>query len=63
MTTVRYVFWQDGDWWLGYVQEFPDYTTQGQSLDELEENLKDLYEELKNGRIPAVRRVAELTVA
>lgn len=60
MKTVRYVYWQDGEMWLGYVEEFPDYVTQGESLDELKEQLKDLYEELTSGRIPGVRRVAEL---
>jgi predicted RNase H-like HicB family nuclease len=28
--------------WLGYFEEFPDYMTQGESLAELEENLRDL---------------------
>jgi predicted RNase H-like HicB family nuclease len=63
MATVPYVYWQDGDMWLGYIQEFPDYMTQGETLDELRENLKDVYEELVSGRIPAVRRVAELPIA
>ncbi len=60
MPTVQYVYWQDGDLWLGYVRDFPDYMTQGESLQDLQEHLKDLYEELTSGRIPAVRRVAEL---
>jgi predicted RNase H-like HicB family nuclease len=63
MTNVRYVYWKDEDMWLGYLQEFPDYMTQGESLEELRENLKDLHEELTSGRIPAVRRVAELEIA
>ena len=63
MSTVRYVYWQDDDMWLGYVQEYPDSLTQGESLAELQENLKDLFEELTSGRIPAVRRVAELQIA
>jgi predicted RNase H-like HicB family nuclease len=63
MTNVSYVYWQDDDMWLGYLQEFPDYMTQGESLDDLKENLKDLYEELTSGRIPGVRRVAELQIA
>ena len=63
MTSVRYVYWQDGDRWLGYVQDYPDYMTQGESLEDLQEHLKDLYEELTSGRIPAVRRVAELQIA
>ena len=38
MSTARYIHWQDGDTWLGYFEEFPDYMTQGESLAELEEN-------------------------
>ena len=48
--------------WLGYFEEFPDYMTQGESLGELEENLRDLYKDLVSGEIPGVRRVAELTL-
>lgn len=60
--TARYVRWQDGDMWLGYFEEFPDYLTQGHSLSELEENLRDLYRDLQSGEIPRVRSVAELAV-
>jgi hypothetical protein len=49
--------------WLGYIAEYPDYMTQGESLTDLQEHLTDLYEELTSGRIPAVRRVAELQIA
>jgi predicted RNase H-like HicB family nuclease len=63
MKTMRYVYWQDGEMWLGYLEEFPDYMTQGESVEELEENLKDLFAELTGGQIPGVRRVAELHVA
>jgi predicted RNase H-like HicB family nuclease len=61
--TIKYIYWQDGDMWLGYLDEFPDYMTQGATQEELQENLKDIYEELTSGRIPGVRRVAELQVA
>jgi len=50
--TVRYIYWQDEEMWLGYLQEFPDYLTQGESLKALQENLKDIYDELASGRIP-----------
>jgi predicted RNase H-like HicB family nuclease len=63
MTTARYIYWQDEGMWLGYLEECPDYLTQGETVDELQESLKDLYEELTNGRIPGVRRVAELEIA
>jgi len=63
MKTVGYVHWQDGDMWLGYLEEFPDYMSQGESLAELEENLRDIYEDLTSGNIPSVRRRAELHLA
>lgn len=63
MKTIRYIYWQDADMWLGYLEEFPDYMTQGETQEELQDNLRDIYEELSSGRIPGVRRVAELQVA
>ena len=63
MATAKYVYWQDGDMWLGYLEEFPDYMTQGEDIDDLKENLKDIYLELTSGSLPIVRRVAELAVA
>jgi len=35
----------------------------GRHWTELQENLKDLYQELTSGNIPEVRRVAELQVS
>ena len=63
MERKKYVYWQDQDVWLGYLEEFPDYMTQGESLDELAENLKDIYKELTSGNIPCVRKVDELEIA
>ncbi len=62
MKSIRYVHWQDGDMWLGYLEEFPDYMTQGETVAELEENLRDIYADLTGGAIPCVRKVAELQV-
>ena len=62
MTTVKFVYWQDGDWWLGYLEEFPDYKTQGGSFEDLKVHLLDLYHDLTSGEIPFVRRVGELVV-
>ena len=62
MESTKYVYWQDKETWLGYLQEFPDYWTQADSLKELEENLRDLYKDLTSGEVPGVRRVAELSL-
>ncbi len=36
--------------WLGHLEEYPDYITQGESIDELRDNLKDIATELAPGR-------------
>jgi len=61
-TTARYVRWQNGEMWLGYFEQFPEYLTQGESPEDLEENLRDLYRDLTSGAIPGIRSVAELSV-
>jgi predicted RNase H-like HicB family nuclease len=38
------VFEQDGDWWIGYVEELPGANTQGRTLEEARENLKEAVE-------------------
>jgi hypothetical protein len=46
MKGLRYVYWQDHEFWLGYLEEFPDYMTQGTSVEDLQEHLRDLYRDL-----------------
>lgn len=62
MVSARYVYWQDGTEWLGYFEEFPDYLTQGETIGDLQEQLKELWRDLTSGAIPGIRRVAELSV-
>lgn len=63
MKKVKYVYYKESDMWVGYLEQYPDYMTQGETIEELEENLIDIYEELDSGAIPFVRRVAELKIA
>ena len=35
------VFEQDGDWWIGYIEELPGVNTQGRTLAEARSNLKE----------------------
>ncbi len=62
MQTVKYVHWQEEDAWLGYLQDYPDYWTQGETLDDLLEHLKDLYLDLAGGHVPGTRKVGELVI-
>jgi len=63
MSMKRFIYWEDGDHLLGYFEDFPDYWTQGESLDDLKAQLADLYKDLTSGEIPGIRRVAELQVS
>ena len=36
---------QDGEWWIGWVEEIPGVNSQGQTREELLENLQDALEE------------------
>jgi len=63
MDKKKFIYWKDNDMWIGYLMEYPDYMTQGISIEELKENLKDIYTELESGNIPCVRKIAELEVS
>jgi hypothetical protein len=59
---VKFTHWEEDGAWIGYLEEFPDYWTQGETLDDLKEHLLDLYRDLTSGQIPGIRKVAELVV-
>ena len=60
--SVKFIYWQEEDMWLGYLQDYPDYWTQGASLEELHENLLDIYRDITAGHIPSVRKLGELAL-
>jgi len=61
--TVKYTYWQDGDYYLGFLNDYPDYQTQGISKEELVGNLKDLLVDLESGEVPYMRKVEALTLS
>ena len=63
MSPPKFVYWQDQGVWIGHLEEFPDYYTQGQTFDDLQAHLLDLYKDLHGGEIPGVRRIAELQLS
>lgn len=57
------VFEQDGEWWVGYVEELPGANTQGRTLDEARENLHEAVQLiLEANRELARREIGERTV-
>ena len=62
MQTAKIIVWQGDGGWLGYLQDYPDYWTQGETLDDLKEHLKDLYKDVTSGASPGIRRVDDLEI-
>ena len=63
MKNVQHTFWQDGDFFLGFLNDYPDYETQGYSKVELLENLQDLLKDLESGEVPFIKKVEEMVIA
>ncbi len=60
---IKFLFWQDGSHFLGYLEDYPDYMTQGETIEELKENLKSIYFDIRSGEIPSVISVGEIEIA
>ena len=39
-------------WFIGHIQEYPDYESQGRTLDELKGNLIEIYNDINEGLVP-----------
>jgi hypothetical protein len=61
--TVKIVVWRQGEDWLGYFQDFPDYWTQGKTQEDLRNHLRSLYNDLTSGEIPSIRKVEDFVVS
>lgn len=46
------VYWKSERFWLGKLLEYPEIMTQGETLEELEENLKDAFRLMAMGDVP-----------
>ena len=62
METLPYTYYQEDEFYIGWLEDYPDYRTQGATMDELQENLRDIYAEISGGHIPHVRRTGQLVV-
>ena len=53
------VFEKVGKWWIGYVEELPGANTQGKTMDEVRENLKEAVRLILETNRDLARREAE----
>ncbi|GHV10613.1 hypothetical protein FACS189491_00450 [Spirochaetia bacterium] len=61
---LEYTYWQDGTFFVGFLNEYPDDSTQGLTLAELEEALLEVYEirQEEKKHLAAIRKTGRLKV-
>jgi len=52
VNAFSFIAWRDGSSWLGYLMDYPEYWTQGDSFQDLEDHLRDLLTDLSSDRVP-----------
>jgi len=59
-----FTYWRESDGhFLGYLNAYPDHWTQGDDIEDLKDQLLDLYHEFSKEDLPGIRKVGELVVA
>ena len=60
---TKFTWWKDAAHFLGYLDEYPDYQTQGVSIEDLKLHLLDLYKDLSTDAVPCVIHHEQLVFA
>ena len=63
MKIMSYTYWREVKFYIGFLNQLPDYHTQATSKRELTENLLDLLKDIQSREVPYIRKVEELLVA
>jgi hypothetical protein len=61
--TKRFIYYEEDGLLVGWLEEYPDYRTQGETMEELRENLLEIHRDVTSGQIPCIRKVGELSIA
>ena len=54
------IYWKGEKFWLGKLLEHPEIMTQGETLEELEENIKDAYKLMVMDEVPDQYQMKEI---
>ena len=63
MRDLLYTYWIDDETYIGYLNDYPDYETQADSLPEIESILRSLLEDIESGEVPYIRHIQQLIIA
>jgi hypothetical protein len=56
MHALEYTFRRDGEFYVGHLNRYPYYETQGYSKEELIENLTDLLVDIQSDKVPYITK-------
>ncbi len=59
---MNMIYWKSEKFWLGKLLEHPEIMTQGESLEELEENIKDAYLLMAMEDVPEKYEIKEIAI-
>ncbi|MEO5350978.1 MAG: hypothetical protein H7836_15245 [Magnetococcus sp. YQC-3] len=59
---LKIIYWKETDFYLGCLEEYPDYQTQGETLDELKKNIKDIYNDIQAKLIPNIKKASIMEI-
>ena len=60
---IKYIYKQDGKFFIGHMDEYPEYPTQAFSIEELEANLLDIYEMIRDGTLEVQNKHGVMEIA
>lgn len=60
--TMKMVYWEDDGWLVGRLIDYPNVATQAETLEELEENIKDAFELMYLEDVPANHKFKEVVI-
>jgi predicted RNase H-like HicB family nuclease len=61
-TKLKMVYWKGKKFWVGRLLEHPEIMTQGETLEELEDNMKEAYLLMAMDDVPEEHKIKELTL-
>ena len=61
-TEKTMIYWKSGKWWLGKLKEHPEIMTQGKTIKELENNIKDAYKMMVMDDVPVKHHIKALAI-
>ena len=62
-TKLKMIYWKGKKFWIGKLVDHPEIMTQGETVEELEENLKDAYQLMVMDDVPEEHLIKPIAIS